>query len=189
MDADWINRAGILAEAVSFFLIAPEILGVERLQRAEDVLEEWFSNESLRKRVADHITWLLYLGALIVILLGLFVFDPPLPKAALLVCAVPVGIGLVGLGLMKYSARLDEKAEKDEDEMGGHLYLICGWLLFLPALPVVVVFYQAIAGALIVPMRLSRMLLTGEGRLRALVFGTGVLLLLGGMAAQFVATF
>ncbi len=32
-------------------------------------------------------------------------------------------------------------------------------------------------------------LLEGSGRLRALVFSTGVILLFGGMAAQFAATF
>ena len=39
MDADWLNRAGILAEAVSFLLIAPEIIGSERLRRAESAIE------------------------------------------------------------------------------------------------------------------------------------------------------
>lgn len=38
-------------------------------------------------------------------------------------------------------------------------------------------------------LRFGIRLLSGEGRLRALVFGTGVVLLFGGMTAQFVATF
>ncbi len=132
MDAAWLNRAGILAEASSFFLIAPEIIGVERLRRLEARIES---------------------------------FAPPLRTAN-----------------RRWRSYVFDMQFRTSPR--GIRWLIALWLAIPHMLVLLLLFIL-----LELPLDAGIWLLDGQDRLRALVFGTGVVLLFGGMAAQFLATF
>jgi hypothetical protein len=145
MDSGWVNRAGILAEGVSFVLIAPEILGEERLRNVEEALKEWLGGVHQRTR---RLFWIRAVVALVfIIAMGLALSAVPYPR----VPAV-AALAVVGFGIGTAWASVDTQ--------------------------IVLVLVGAV-----------RRLLTGPNRLRALVFGTGVVLLFGGLGAQFYATF
>jgi hypothetical protein len=72
MDSEWVGRAGILAEAVSFVLIVPELLGPERLRGAEQALRNGMASAAVRRAVIA--AWgVLYMGAFAAGSLALFV--------------------------------------------------------------------------------------------------------------------
>jgi hypothetical protein len=71
MSGDWVNRMGIILNFCAGFLLAPELIGIQRLQRFEKFLEE-------RKRRAGHIS-------------GDIVFNLLLPSGTILVFLVRSG--------------------------------------------------------------------------------------------------
>jgi len=145
MVSEWVGRAGIMAQAVSFLLIAPEILGEERLRNVEEALKEWLGGVHQRTR---RLFWIRAVVALVFIIsVGLALSAVPYP-------GVPAvaALAVVGFGIGTAWASVDTQIA----------------LLLVGAV---------------------RRLLAGPDRLRALVFGTGVVLLFGGLGAQFYATF
>lgn len=143
MDDVWLNRAGILAEAVSFILIAPEIIGLARLRGLERRLEAWLKDNSGFR----------YSGRIIVILFCVS------SAFALWIAFVPDYLW---------------------DQWITNIFWIIVFLLVLSLLA---------PFPLWLVIRTAEHVLAGKDRLRTLVFGTGVVLLFGGMATQFWATF
>jgi hypothetical protein len=89
MDSDWVNRAGILAEAVSFFLIAPEILGEERLRGAQRFLRVRLEDpHEVTSRLARLFSFVLLSGAFVASVVGLTVADLGIPRRVLMLGAV-----------------------------------------------------------------------------------------------------
>jgi hypothetical protein len=198
VDAEWVNRGGILAEAVSFLLIAPEIIGIERLRGFESRLE------TLLRGVGDQ--------PVVARRTGLFPFQlyrfTPRPlellrlvtgwvalMAVLVVPTTLIGgafpiVFLVVLALGGAASILDPWLEKLDRPRRGVMWV--RHLLRIAAAPVFAVGFgtsMVASFAVIGAVRGAARLLTGSDRLRALVFGSGVVLLFGGMAAQFVSTF
>jgi hypothetical protein len=140
MDSEWVGRAGILAEIVSFLLIAPEILGEERLRNAEEAFRIWLGGFHQHTRRFFSL-WAVTTAVFFV-------------AAALVISAATdrPAVLILGIGVGAAWASVDTKIV----------------LLLIAAV---------------------RRLLAGPNRLRALVFGTGVVLLFGGLGAQLYATF
>jgi hypothetical protein len=147
MVSEWVGRAGILAEIVSFFLIAPEIAGPERLKGLEAALERWLGRVD------------------------------PTSDAVRLPVVVPVAIA-VGLGEIFLIAWLSPDS-----------FRAAGTLTAAGVLGGAIVAGSWLSNRMPAAVRAVRRILEGEARLRALVFGTGVVLLFGGLGAQFYATF
>jgi hypothetical protein len=201
MDAAWLNRGGILAEAVSFLFIAPEIIGMQRLERLERWLEE-------------------QLGTVLSQPLVRFTFGrgipflPAQPRSDLshgvliatkMVTTVPLLV-IVNALVMVFGVRSDIVLFVAAGTFGAVLASLVGeliarrlpalrWLAYALSIPAVIpswvaaIFEQATYLAVLAMTIGTRKLLSGPNRLRALVFGGGVVLLFGGMAAQFAATF
>lgn len=151
MDSEWVGRAGILAEAVSFILIAPEIIGVERMRGLEERLERLPLSQN---RVS-------------------FRYSPPL-----LLVFVGGPVFLI-MGLIREHQQMSSLSQL--------LYLIPAWFsVLLLALFAVLLLWVLAVGAV---ANLSDFLQKGDDRLRALVFGTGLVLLFGGLGAQFYGSF
>ncbi|OGO49926.1 MAG: hypothetical protein A2148_07800 [Chloroflexi bacterium RBG_16_68_14] len=205
MDAAWLNRAGILAEAVSFLLIAPEIIGLERLRRIETQMEEW-GKRNLSTR------WPLWEGGSIVPFLpgfsssaresiivdATFFLIMPFLTLGLVIGLVAISdtareVGL--LSLLAYTVSLAAGLISVEVVRRSRSNAIVRWIgysigvLAIPGAFVLVVLSTGVFSLTIRAVSRSIRILAGEDRLRALVFGTGLMLLFGGMAAQFMATF
>ena len=202
MDGDWLNRAGILAEAVSFFLIAPEIIGRERLRRVENALARW-GETNLRGR------WKLWTrGRVIPFLPGLsskgsesLLADAALALSALAatwlfllaaqltrVSALVYGAWAFSLSLMLGVAGIVLIQVRGSNAVFRYAGYTLGTIA-LPAAWTLAALSTGIFSVMRSALHLALKLLRGEDSLRALVFGNGVLLLFGGMAAQFAATF
>jgi hypothetical protein len=65
----WLSRVGMLLEFLSFWLVAPEILGIERLKRWENDLETWLKNKDL----SNHLK-LIGLVATYIVVIGWVIF-------------------------------------------------------------------------------------------------------------------
>lgn len=201
MDADWLNRAGILAEAVAFVLIAPEIIGSERLRRAESAIEdfiEWLAPYLWGRRYPNRpydvinflaaivLTGLAFTGTF---LLSLYVRDT-LPwimwttAALLAVYAIAATYQIIDALYILLSPRRPRLSLAAYRTLHLWRLLIGVPTKFVGLLAGFVLFYL-VSFALEWAVRL----LAGENRLRIFVFSTGVLLLFGGMTAQFAATF
>jgi hypothetical protein len=207
MDSEWVSRAGIIAEAVSFILIAPEILGATRLASAQQAI-----GGILRKILRPSRIWAdkRYVPMLPGLLLG----DPDVDFLSRIASAVMRGtyfavfIPAMATGLIRgramvaflvasmvivVSTLLETGAillaqRKASTRTSKYL----AYSMAIPAAP-----WSWAQGGLFatvfVALRLGARggvaLLSGPDRLRALVFGTGVVLLFGGLGAQFYATF
>jgi hypothetical protein len=217
MDSEWVNRAGILAEAVSVILIAPEILGPERLKGAEQALRQGMESRAVQ-RVA-FLAWGMLAAVVLVVVIELVVdFLPPLgwPNYILIplfYVAIPSGFVCRYAVLRRHLAQwkeIEQRPERDWAFMLGRLtqtsldvlnprrfrrlirpswWQWVFWAIGIPLHLLFFVFATAIPASLLAFVQLQQRLLAGENRLRALVFGTGVVLLFGGLAAQFFATF
>ena len=201
VDAEWVNRGGILAEAISFLLIAPEIIGIERIRRAENRLEHLFGRRGsdayiiVRGREppfspgfgAVEPGWLLYVALAIgttAVMMGLLVL-------AFVIWGFDAGIWIGALGTL-YLALLVTAVWAMRRRELSRLARLLVYLIMVPMIPpmwVSVLVAKGIHILLVGLIATATRLLRGPERLRALVFGTGVVLLFGGMGAQFVSTF
>ncbi|MEX0801322.1 MAG: hypothetical protein WD379_08905 [Dehalococcoidia bacterium] len=201
MDAEWANRGGIIAEAISFLLIAPEIIGIERIFNAEKRLERLLAPAAGSAPVSERYIvgrFLPYLApdwskggwpARLAEFVGIILLTTAITIAISLLwgplAAVPliVVIGVSGLMLpLGYAVTL----------LGGRTARIAGRVLAAPSLPITLATVGSMVASYAVARfvaQLAHKLLAGPDRLRAAVFGTGVLLLFGGMGAQLAATF
>ena len=205
MDDVWLNRAGILAEAVSFLLIAPEIIGVERLRRVEAALaalgrrtlstptRTWTGERAAadgplrllpdRPAPKDRST-LWDLGDDLGLVAFLAIVEMPLILLAGRSTTWAITGYLIASYLGGFAATLIPR--------GSRVGAWARWPLVLFGLPTH--WGRALTSdsgfrLVRVVVSLGVSLLSGRDRLRALVFGTGVVFLFGGMGAQLVATF
>ena len=207
MDSEWVGRAGILAEAVSFILIAPEILGAPRLAGAEQAIGGILRRVLRPSRVwADQRYvpmlpgWLLgdpdvdfLSGIASAVMRGTYfaVFIPAmatglirgramvafLVAAMVMVVSTLLATGAILLAQRKGSGRVTK-------------YLTYAMaVLAAPWAWVQAAVFATVFLALRSAARGGLAVLSAPGGLRALVFSTGVLLLFGGLSAQFAATF
>lgn len=204
MDAAWLNRAGLLAEALAFLLIAPEIIGHERLRRVEAAVIDWGAS-----RLSDPTrTWTGEREAATGPLRLLPKRPPPRGRSALWDIGDELGIVLYFV-LLTTTVYLSTSppiswavfSAAIASYLAGFtaILLLRSPRLTLLAWPLAAVglpshWGRAFASDLcyfLVRAIISSSLrvLSGTDRLRALVFGAGVLFLFGGMGAQFVATF
>jgi uncharacterized membrane protein YjfL (UPF0719 family) len=222
MDSEWVGRAGILAEAVSFILIAPEILGEERLKGAEKALRSGMANATVRRTMLA--AWGgLYLGLFLVVVASVYTAEA-LPVIILqpnvfwaVFALVFVGMFVSYFSMWVCRAVVDHRLAEEEEAKGTVLFTRQGelaraslvvlnprafgrimkpssrqwvfWAMGVPFHFMSFVGYVSLPGGLLALVHLQQRLLAGENRLRAFIFGTGVSLLLGGLAAQFYATF
>lgn len=219
MDSEWLNRVGILAEAVSFLLIAPEIIGIERLQRVERVMEAWGRRTLLaptktwtearaastgplrllpdrpapRERsglweMGSDLGYLLEMS-LVIVLLGLFSPFPYAIHAFFIASMLSFASGTV---VVIFGDEWYTKSSVSGGRFRSRFVSLAIWVLAIVGMPThwmralsSTIGYLIVHGIVSASVRL----LSGVDRLRAFVFGTGVLLLFGGMATQFAATF
>lgn len=217
MESDWVNRAGILAEAVSFFLIAPEILGPERLKGAEEALRNGM--ESLAVQRMAFLAWGMLIAVVLIVVGELVVgFLPPLGWPNYILFPA-LSLSAVSGFVCRYAVlrrhlvqwkEIEQETERDWLFMLGRLAQTSlavlsprrfgrlikpswwQWVFWAIGIPLHFLFFvvmTAIPACLFALVHLQQRLLAGENRLRALVFGSGVLLLFGGLGAQFCATF
>jgi len=212
----WVGRAGILAEMCSFPLLAPEILGPNRLKRVEEALRSGLDNPSVRR--AAIAVWLV-LFALVVIALDsvmpILFWHPSL--LALIVTAVASPTVFFSI-MFSAACRAFVRSRLREQELEGDaLHTIQGemaratvivlnvgqfrrvarprwwewgfWAIGIPFHIVAFVGYFIIPKGILAIVHLQQRLLASGVGLRSLVVGTGIVLFFGGMVAQFVATF
>jgi len=196
----WVGRAGLLAESFSFFLIAPEILGEERLKGVDQALKGWLSGREIPLRVGYLLAGLVFAAPLAVMLVGLTYWHFQLPVSAFIICFAFAG-ALLGayLYLMVTGGPLPREMDVFSvgpyhipsvprpgllERVGGLLLTILWSPLFVAALGTL-----ALGKYANLPLEFAIWLMRGPKALRGLVFGTGVVLLVGGLLAQFVATF
>jgi len=206
MDSEWVGRAGIIAEAVSFILIAPEILGEQRCRRAERVLEGWLEKrEPLSILLSLALAAAAYGGAFVAIMLALTVWDVGVPRAVLIAGALLFGGALVfpllavPSMLLAVYLKLRERDDSATRRVTGFWpvswpriglgVLIALIVPFGPSAYVLLVVSVTLVSPVRLFLLLASRLLQGPDRLRALVFGSGVVLLFGGLLTQFAATF
>jgi len=212
MVSEWVARAGILAEGVSFVLIAPEILGRERLKGAEEALRKGL--ESLAVQRTAIVAW-----AILFVVVYVAAVAPPAillpglgwPNLVLLGAAwVSLLSGHVCRDVVRRRI-VEEKAEgavlfARQGELGRASTAVLNplvfgrivkpsypqWIFWAVGIPfhfLWVVAYMILPTGLLTLIHLEQRLLARGVGLRSLVFITGVVMLFGGMVAQFVATF
>jgi len=196
----WVGRAGILAELCSFPLLAPEILGEERLRGANKALKEWLTHREIPWWVGYGLAGPVFAAPLAITLLGLTYWHFPMPVFLYIIC-------------LALSAAF----------MGGYLYILASggpiigfefqfvgpypppppppppsllkrfrdWSVVALVMPVVVPWAGMMTLWMFVnlPIEVAGFLVRSPKAFRGLIFGTGVLFLLGGVIAQFIATF
>lgn len=217
MDASWMNRAGILAEALSFLLIAPEIVGIERVRRAEAVLERTLGpmssyvasidarvairrKEGLLPRrgttpIATNVERLSFLvGIPAVVWTAAYFLSWIWLRSSIvdLIFFVYMG-GLSVMAIPVALSRLPALASRLRN-LPKLFRLVIIPVPFAAMVAIVLTAAPSFLAGMVAFTPLycasgARRLLTGPDRLRSFVFATGVLLLFGGMAAQLIATF
>jgi len=211
----WVGRVGILAEMCSFPLLAPEILGPERLKGVEETLRR-----GLESRVVQAGAGLAWLALVVTVFWGtilaatatvgfsdVYVWEGP---AAFTVWVVGLGANIRCRVAIK-EAHLVEH-ETDEEELAivprwmartsiivlnpfkfarvrPTPWLWVVWFLGIPVHLFNFVAYSIIPPGILAIVHLQQRLLASGVGLRSLVVGTGIVLFFGGMVAQFVATF
>lgn len=215
----WVGRAGMLAEMLSFFILAPEILGKERLKRVEEALRRGL--ESATVQTGASFAWIALI-AMVFVGTGIMV---------VLAAAASVGfseiyawqllvgftVWVVGLGANIRCRVAIKKAhlvehETDEEELAivprwmartsiivlnprkfarvrPAPWLWVMWFLGIPVHLFNFVAYSIIPPGILGVVHLEQRLLASGVGLRSLVVGTGIVLFFGGMGAQFLATF
>ncbi len=207
----WMGRAGLLAEFFSFFLIAPEILGPERLRGVEEALRKGLGSRHVVWGVILLLTAYLAVLSLVPVVLVL-IFGRSLShpaKGALLavifasaisdeVCRLAVAktVPLVrrrhAIEIVKRMARVNWDLLNPLAFGGTARTSILQWMLWILGIPFHIL---GVVPFLILPaitlwlLGLAQKVLSGGASLRTFVFGTGALMLLGGIAAQIVTTF
>jgi hypothetical protein len=209
----WTGRAGILAEMCSFFLIAPEILGAERLKGAEEALKKGLQSPFVLRGAVSVWTALfallligpvplvlilgrnLSLGGQVVLLAAIYVsaFSDLVCRFA--VTQRPLPHHLKGGQMLRTLKRMASFSWElvNPFEFGRAVrpnsFQWVSWILGIPFHILETVPFLVAPAVTLALVRLGQNVLTGGTSLRTLVFGTGVVFLLGGILAQFVATF
>jgi len=210
----WASRAGILAEMCSFPLLAPEIVGPERLKATEEALRKGLESAAVR-RVAISV----WAGLFVVVYFAALSPVPILfPKPSLSDFIALNGLfALSGFFSWVYRGVVRNRLRGQQGGTAKTLFAAQGefarassivlnplkfkrvvrpssveWVYWALSIPVNIIWFT---GYVIVPkgilsvVDLEQRLLAGGIGLRSLIFGTGVALFFGGMIAQFVATF
>lgn len=181
----WTVRAAILAQMVSFFLVTPEIMGLERIEGIHRAGRGCFA------KLGFGIS--LVLGCLIFLCfhLGLILIPPFVlyRLTGLLIVAVLGGIAaaalcLIGIVIFVF---FNAYVALDPDPDAWDRVRWSTWVLFFPmAIPILVmrVLDDPVESFRILALRL----LASPVSVRRMVFGTGVLLFVGAMLIELMAT-
>lgn len=201
-----MNRGGILAEAFAFVLVAPEIIGIERLRGVEDRLERLLRRAPPRPKlsissgfrqlpvfwpliepsstnpVLATIAAVLGFAAVVIFFSALAVWDV-LPTVVAAPVVAAIGVSSFVNMILSLMASLDLRPPTTSRlHRAVTIAAVPAWVTMAATVTLVYL-------VLVAPFLTATKVLEGPDRLRALVFGTGVVLLFGGMAAQFAATF
>jgi hypothetical protein len=212
MDNEWVGRAGILAEGVSFFLIAPEVFGPERLKGAEEALRKGLGSLAVQRTAV--LAWaILFVVVYLAEVTPLVIFLPGLgwpnlllfPTACLSLLSGHVCRNVVRRRLMEQKTEgavlFARQGQLGRVSMAVLNPVVFGrimkpscrqWIFWGVGIPfhfLWVVGYIILPTGLLTLIHLEQRLLARGVGLRSLVFITGVAMLFGGMVAQFVATF
>jgi hypothetical protein len=213
MDSEWVGRAGILAEAVSFVLIVPEILGPDRLKGAEQALRNGMASPAVR-RAATAAWGVLYMVAFIAGTLPFVILHPNIgwPGFVLLNGAVLLSNFSMFVCRSVVDRRLAEQEAKGavlfarQGELGRASIAVLNplafgrimkpsyrqwvfWAVGIPFHLLSFVGYVILPAGLLALIHLEQHVLARGVGLRSLIVATGVVMFFGGMGAQFVATF
>ncbi len=207
----WVGRAGILAELCAFPLLTPEILGAERLKGVERALRRGLDGPAVQAGAALLWSALYYsTGVTLAVLLG-----RQIPLAFPLRFTLFFG-GMVVSGYSDVQCQnavwrfLPQQPSSGELEVapaprGRASTVVLNpltfaqirpsarlWVLWVLGIPMHLwgyFSYRILPLPVLGLVGLQVRLVTKENGLRGLVFATGGGLLLGGLVAQFVATF
>ena len=199
---DWLNRAGILAQGLSFLFLAPEIFGVKRSRSVQILLVSRLDSyigylRSFRgyrdiMKLSTQEQYVLLLGPLAPWTTAYFLSWLVVRSSVIDVIFLAGAVGLIVNGVGHLSqAWLVAWLRRRRPVVARFTFGVMT-LIWLPLAMLAVPAIWAVMIVLLVPLSLiflTRFLMWDEDSLRALVFGTGVLLLFGGMGAQLIATF
>jgi hypothetical protein len=196
MSGDWVNRLGIILNFCAGFLLAPELIKIQRLQRFEKFLEEnlpRFRNsieETLQKNrvtVRGRFGILaLVLGSLAlwwIFILAMVIFFELPARWVPLAIAVSLGVGAIVAILV--SMRASNALERTLRKIGDIFFTIL-------LLPIAILWGLGLVS--VGSWLLSRVLgiviarLTGNDRLRGIVVSLGIALFIMGNSLQLLAT-
>jgi len=215
MDDVWLTRAGILAELVSLPLIAPEIIGLERLRRAELLLEESMQRmlsradyvlsatrgadrllraypgwERLSVQVDIGIAFALALWWSLALFSASRLHWPWVAFPVLVICFLALQAASV-VFVWAFQKWVLPRKWKIPPSWETPFFILFGlwFLLWMPGWILIATTSALTLFLLRQVLRPMARLMAGEERLRAVVFGTGVVLLIGGLLTQLAATF
>jgi hypothetical protein len=210
----WVGRAGILAQLCSFPFLTPEIMGRERLKRAEEALRKGLESAAVR-RVAISV----WVGVFVVVYFAALSPVPMLfPHPSFLDFIAVVGFltfsaffSFVFRGVVKHRlrGRQDDAANALFAEQGLSARAVSvvlrplefkrvvqpslvEWIYWAWSIPFDVIWfivYVIVPKGILSVVHLQQRVLAAQHRLRRFVFGIGITLFFGGMLAQFAATF
>jgi len=215
----WLNRAGIILNFLAGFMLAPELIGLARLQRAEDRIERTLQT---MRRVSNQLTpseltpnrvvtsdfmtvysgiYFAILGSLLLLTissgldyLSAFLFVVVLIRAIYQVCIILTArivkaSGVPDGGLHRYALKNSRLA------LITTVMIILGLVLLPVTIPIMIMLSIVVLVELVilrfVRYLLDRMigLMLGSDRLRSILIFWGILFFIGGNLLQFVATF
>jgi hypothetical protein len=208
MSGDWVNRIGIILNFCAGFLLAPELIGIQRLQRFEKFLEESvprFRNfvEGLPRRIQNllelGLPWLVFNSIGSLAIWWVFVVTGPVSGR---IAAISVAVPLVAFcvsGLILRLIRRPRVLERSElwewmDLINGLSFALLMLELSALLIPLMIlgtvcwVLVRVSAGLLSWVLGIVLVRLTGSDRLRGVVVILGIAVFIVGNALQLWAT-
>ena len=188
---DWLNRYGIILNFIAGFMVAPELIGIERLRTLEQKLEQWL--KTLKEKLSSEKMTAkdLFMGGLFVVLqsapaLILIIVLYPLAKERLawIIGAIIIFYFLVWLG-----KELDSGILQLVTFPLILLWMILVELLVSPFFSVILFIIYVITTAIHTLIGFLISNLEGEERLRSIFVWWGILFFIIGNALQFLSTF
>jgi hypothetical protein len=218
MDSEWVGRAGILAGIISIVFLTPEVAGLERLQRLEEGLKRRFYDDFERRRwVSENaLVWglaafLCAIGVCVILLVltlaGIETIGHTRIVLVILGSAILGTISsffalLLSAGAWIAVASLDlafEDPDPGDPDIEPSTYrrahrTLMVYLIITRALAIPVVLLVLLIEKLSVPVALTlatlgKWIVTRPGGARRAMVLVGLVLGIGGLVAQFYATF
>jgi|GEM_PF-6740948 len=195
MDFVLINRIGIVLNFLAGFMLAPELLGVERLRKAENSIESLSDNVSkyllrISDAMKDYMIGKLKIALLILVIVCGYLFASILGALVVKKLEPIKGTGvflvfaffIVTLVLVIYQIKTDPLVL---------LAPIVGpfWMIFVLVSTLLSVLFLLVIGFFSMVVTYVRQKMEGEGRLRSILVLWGIIFFIVGNALQFAATF
>lgn len=191
MEPETLNRIGIILNFLAGFLLAPELLGTERLKRIEDFLER------LAPRIADS-------GIHIISKTSQFFRDFYFPfkapfsdtlfqdrsRLASLVHMFFVFVAVaVGIAYVVNILTTEPNAPLAKTTFLVFVYGITTIITLLFGIPILVIITVVVVGVIVLLATLLFSTLVGESKLRSVIVLLGIISFIVGSILQFIATF